>query len=374
MRRKIVRTATENPGFERRPLGLSGILRVKDDADLLIPCIMSCIDALDELIAVYNDCTDNSAEILYKMAALYPGKIKVYEYPYKVLSNFESLEDFDKANSLPDDSPHLLCNYYNFALAKTTYKYAVKIDADQLYFTDVLKEWGNCCREQTPQRIDATYRIGQIVNSLFKVHKYLGFKMGCVTIIPQLISHKLYGCYKSYVKTLFLNGEDVCLSLSGVNVFYKEKWTVSIGKAGKNVNLLPPFNGEGDHLIFKVTDKTFYTKYNMPYYGIVNNRKYTLIEQFVHPYRTLCAGFCWFHLNEMRPITRARIIESYDDFKECFEPLDNIAGMRFRDILRRADKTVFTNRQRTLFGFIFEMDKESVARNAGLLRKCLSYD
>lgn len=374
MRRKIIHLAKDESFLERRAQGLSGILRVKDDADLLIPCIKSCINALDELIIVYNDCSDNSEEIIYKMAEIYPQKIKVYKYPYKVFSNFESFEDFNKANSLPEDSPNLLCNYYNFALAKTTYKYAVKIDADQLYFTGVLKEWGDCCREQTHRRIDTTYRIGRIVNLLLKVHKYLGFKLGHVTIIPQLISNKLYDSYKSYVKTRFFNGEDICLSLSGVNVFYKEEWKVSMGKTGNNVNLLPPFNGEGDHLIFKVSNKTFFTKYYMPYYGILNNRKYTLIEQFVHPYRTLCAGFCWFHLNEMRPKTRSKILESYNDFKECFEPVDNLTRMRYRDILRRADKAIFTNRQKVLFSFIFEMDKESVDNNAGLLKKFLSYD
>lgn len=43
-------------------------------------CIDSCIDGLDELIAVYHDCTDRTPEILRQKAAQYPDKIRVFEY------------------------------------------------------------------------------------------------------------------------------------------------------------------------------------------------------------------------------------------------------------------------------------------------------
>lgn len=357
-----------------RPQGLSGILRVKNDADFLITCIQSCIDALDELIIVYNDCTDNSVDIINDMAEKYTDKIKVYEYPYNVLSHFESKEDFDIANALPDNSPHLLCNYYNFALSKTTYQYAVKIDADQLYFPEVLKEWRDCCHEHGTRKKGAKYRVGWFVNNLLLIHKYIGFRTGHVTIIPQLISDKLYNCYRFYAKTLFVNRADICISLSGVNVFYNKKWMVSLGKSGNNINLLPPFNGEGDHLIFKVSDRTFFTKYNMPYYGHVNNKKYTLIEQFVHPYKILCMGFSWYHLNEMRPGARDKILKSYDELHGAFESISDFVRMKYPKISNKADKTIFTDRQRTIFSFVFEMDKKSISKNAELLKESFSYD
>ena len=40
--------------------GISGLMRVKNDAELIEASINSCIDALDELIIVYNDCTDDT--------------------------------------------------------------------------------------------------------------------------------------------------------------------------------------------------------------------------------------------------------------------------------------------------------------------------
>lgn len=48
--------------------GVSGIMRVKNDAEFIEECIDSCIDALDELIIVHNGCTDNSPLLIEKNA------------------------------------------------------------------------------------------------------------------------------------------------------------------------------------------------------------------------------------------------------------------------------------------------------------------
>ena len=39
---------------------VAGIMRVRNEGNFIHDCVESCIDALDELIVVYNDCTDNS--------------------------------------------------------------------------------------------------------------------------------------------------------------------------------------------------------------------------------------------------------------------------------------------------------------------------
>ena len=44
--------------------GLSGFIRAKNEARFLSLCIDSCIDSLDELIVVYNDCSDDTEKIL----------------------------------------------------------------------------------------------------------------------------------------------------------------------------------------------------------------------------------------------------------------------------------------------------------------------
>ena len=119
---------------------VSGIMRVKNDGLFIERCIRSCIDALDELIVVYNDCTDNSVAEIDKMVAIYPNKIKCYEYPHHIIGMNITKEEFDIAKSLPDDSPNLFCTYSNFALLKVTSEYALLIDADQIYFTEQLKK------------------------------------------------------------------------------------------------------------------------------------------------------------------------------------------------------------------------------------------
>ena len=93
--------------------GVSGIMRVKNEAEFIAASVESCISALDELVIVYNDCTDNSAEVIEGMRLKYPDKIRVFEYPYKVLGAGLTKEEYEFAKSLPDDSPQLLCNYYN---------------------------------------------------------------------------------------------------------------------------------------------------------------------------------------------------------------------------------------------------------------------
>ena len=50
--------------MEKLKDGLSGLMRIKNEASFIEGCITSCIDALDELIIVYNDCTDNTPEIV----------------------------------------------------------------------------------------------------------------------------------------------------------------------------------------------------------------------------------------------------------------------------------------------------------------------
>jgi hypothetical protein len=177
--------------------GVSGMMRVKNDGQFIEACVESCIDALDELIIVWNDCTDNSAEVIERMRQRYPEKIKTYEYKYKVYSTNLTKEEFEYANSLPDDSPNLLCNYYNFALSKVSYKYAVKIDADQMYFSEKLKYWCDIYRDERKDNRSLTIVIGAIVWLIsmisLKISKY--FRIRC--IMPRILMNA-YLCYIKY--------------------------------------------------------------------------------------------------------------------------------------------------------------------------------
>lgn len=116
-------TKLDNP----RPLGLTGHLRVRDEAMSLRACLDSCLPFLDELIVTYNDSLDETEEILLEYAAKYPKKIRLFWYPleYGIRYGKEAIVPFG----------HMV-NYSNFGYLKTSYHYYMKIDADQIYFTE----------------------------------------------------------------------------------------------------------------------------------------------------------------------------------------------------------------------------------------------
>lgn len=350
--------------------GVSGIMRVKNDAEFVEMCIDSCIDALDELVIVYNECSDNTPALIEKKRLQYPDKIKVYEYKYKVYAVNLSKEEYEYVLGLPDDSPHLLSNYYNFALSKVSYKYAVKIDADQLYFTSQLKKWCDICRGGNVSVNYIWYVLGFLFNLYFVCFKYLCFKTNKVfPLLPLWCVQVFYPFYLEYVKVQVRKGK-ACLSLSGVNVIKDgEKWYVSLGYRNDVINILPPFNGEGDHLIFKVSVQTYYEKFSMPYYNLLTSGRYSLIESFVHPYKTLCVGFSWFHLNAMREKCRNMVLQVKSKKQNCFMELNQFLSKKYEYILNKIDKDMCTNRQCTLFMFIFKSDSTSLKQNISFLKK-----
>ncbi|MDD9858402.1 MAG: hypothetical protein OXU96_10210 [Gammaproteobacteria bacterium] len=110
----------------RQP-GISAYMRIKNEQQLVRVAVLSHIDHYDEIIACYNDCTDDTERILRELADRYPRKLKVFHYAPKV----HPPRSRDHART-PDDSVHGLANYYNWALSKTTRQVAVKLDADHL--------------------------------------------------------------------------------------------------------------------------------------------------------------------------------------------------------------------------------------------------
>lgn len=74
---------------QERPLGVSGILRCRNCADYIEACIESCIGALDELVIVFHDCTDNTPQILRAKQAQYSTKIKTFFFKLSEQTYFE---------------------------------------------------------------------------------------------------------------------------------------------------------------------------------------------------------------------------------------------------------------------------------------------
>lgn len=344
-----------NMECDRLKKGLSGILRVKNEAPFIERCVASCIDALDELVIVYNDCTDGSDVIIRGLQNRYPEKIRIYEYPHKIYAVGLSESEYEMAKALPDDSVHLLCNYYNFALEKVSYRHAIKIDADQIYFTEVLQQYRELCKEKVFHCPFSHRILGFFFQKYLSFFRRLSVESRTLwPLMPALGVRFFAQIYRNYAISRFLKG-NACLSFSGINVLEQGLDTfVSLGHKNEVFNILPPFNGEGDHVIFKVSSATYYERYEMPYYNQLRSTSYSIIEHFVHPYRIMPVGFLWKHINAQRPEYTTKVELVKERFPTKYMLAKEFLEAKWKDILLVSDANMFTIYQRALFSFVYK--------------------
>ena len=122
-------------GDPARPAGISAFLRVKNGADYIEPTIRSHIRHFDEIVAVFNGCTDATPDILARLAVEFGKRLRVFNYVPEVFppgSHNYAAE--------PADSPHSLVHYSNFALAQTRYSAVTKLDDDHIALDAPLDE------------------------------------------------------------------------------------------------------------------------------------------------------------------------------------------------------------------------------------------
>ena len=298
---------------KKRKRGVSGILRVKNDAEFVGAAIDSCIDALDELIIVYNDCTDDSPKIIKEKYAQYKDKIRYYKYEPPIYANNLSENEYEFIKSQPTDSPHLLSSYYNFALSKVSYEFALKIDADQIYFTDSLQELCDVYRSNKKCFINP-------VELFCFIYFYVGLILYKKLAINVLFNKRnVFACYKTCLLKLIQNFK-IPVFLSGFNVFYyKRQWYSTLGERIEgNINILSPFNGVTDHTLFRVSPKTYFVPIEMEHYSKLNSHKHSVIEVFKGVRIAFPFGFIWIHLNPMRKNIYEKQVSNFLNHRQRF--------------------------------------------------------
>lgn len=341
---------------------VAGIMRVKNDGVFVRACIESCIDALDELIVVHNDCTDNSVEEIEKMAVKYPSKVRHYAYPYEVWAFQLSKEKFNEVRNLPEDNPHLLSSYYNFALSKVTADYALKIDADQVYFTEKLKEWCDFMRDCEPHALTVKVVAGKIFQYYLSAYRILSLKTGVVLpLMPSWLLGIAYPAYISYAKYAFSHDE-ACMALSGLNVLETDKTLISMGHESDILLMLPPFNGVGDTVMFKMSDGVRFRRVVVEQQG--QDDTFYVAEEFVHPYRQITyIGYFWKHVRTMRPGIVEKALEAYAIDRNAFLDADAFKKLNYRNILKHSPQKIFFPFHRILFGFVYKANKQDLFRS-----------
>jgi hypothetical protein len=118
----------------RRP-GVSAFMRIRNGADWLELTVRSHMPYFDEIVAVYNQCTDATPEILFRLQREFGSqRLRVIHYEDPVHPPGSE----GHATTGPD-SPNSLVNYYNFALASTQYAFATKLDDDHLAIAETVR-------------------------------------------------------------------------------------------------------------------------------------------------------------------------------------------------------------------------------------------
>lgn len=346
--------------------GLSGIMRIKNEATFLGPCIDSCIAALDELIVVYVDCTDETKHILELKTNEYPGKLKTFEYNYNVLWFDLTEKEFQYALDLPESSPRLYSSVCNYSLSKVQYKYVVKIDADQLYFTDEIKRWRDICANKTEKKHSLYYIAGMTFSLYLSLYRRISSKCGkvCLFMLPDWLVLLLKNAYHEYAKVQLIRGRAM-VALSGVNVYEEDgEWYIPFD----NINVHPPYNGEGDTVIFKKNDDTYFKRH--PFNRTQNRSSYSVTEDFVSPCRRVVfAGLVWFHLHANRSYCKEKVKNVKKSHPELFIPIKKFSKMTYKEINNKMDWKVNTLYQRILFAFIHKMGINSIYKWNHLLNK-----
>lgn len=339
--------------------GLSGIMRVKNEARFIADCIDSCIEALDELVIVYNDCTDDSVEIIERKRQQYPDKIKVYAYNHNVLAFNLTNKEFEFAVNLPEDSPRLFCSQCNYALAKVTYKYALIIDPDQIYFADELKKWRDVCSWEVIKNWNIRCVIGWIFMMYITAYRRMSMKCGkpCLWMMPDWLV-KLAMMPYIYFSMRQLQRGKACISISGANVFKDDRWYIPFD----GVNVHPPYNGAGDHLIFPVSAEVYFKK-------MVYDINHTVVEWFNCPLKMMIAGPMWFHLHANRERCWSKVKKMKDEHPECFVPIEDFPNMTYRQVLAKMDKKAHTLFQTTLFALVHKIGRNLITKYIKLLKK-----
>lgn len=140
---------------ENKKVWISGVARLKNWWEFLNAVIKSHIPFLDEIVLIDNRSIDNTKEICMELVKQYPDKIKYFYYDYDVYWAGSRW-------NINWNSIHSLAYYYNRSFSKTSYKYVMKIDDDNLLLQDKRTTIKSYIIKQQPNRFMNFFGINLI--------------------------------------------------------------------------------------------------------------------------------------------------------------------------------------------------------------------
>ena len=178
----------------------------------------------------------------------------------------------------------------------------------------------------------------------------------CLWLMPDWLVRLAKRPY-AYYSMWLLQRRKACIAISGANVFKDDRWYIPFD----GVNVHPPYNGAGDHLIFPVSEETCFRK-------MVYTSNHTVVEWFDCPLKMMFAGPVWFHLHANRDSCWSRVRKTKDEHPECFVPVEDFPDMTYRQVLDKMDKKAHTLFQMTLFALVHKIGKDRIGGHIGLLK------
>ena len=178
----------------------------------------------------------------------------------------------------------------------------MKIDADQIYFTDKLKEFCDAFRTTEKKRITFTENVAA---------RQIHFFADLTNVFPELLSRrfrflipsdKQVTRYSRYTLKKAAN-KKYPVSFSGINLYERSgKWMLPTGSYANG--LFPSFNGIHDHLLFKISPMSYYTpqpiRSEHAKYGNCLIESFSLDRslkrfKYIFSHKLLYGGFLWYH-------------------------------------------------------------------------------
>lgn len=126
--------AVEKPCFKpedfdpdgKKP-GITAVLRLRNEQDYVEQAFNSILPFFDEFVVVYNQCSDGTPEIVERLAAREPNRIRAFHYVPEVFPQGSA-----KHAALPAHHVSSLVHYSNFAISKASHRVRLLWDGDMI--------------------------------------------------------------------------------------------------------------------------------------------------------------------------------------------------------------------------------------------------
>jgi glycosyltransferase involved in cell wall biosynthesis len=109
-----------------RPIGLSAVMRCKNEEEYVVASILSIYRIFDEIVVVLNNSTDRTRKLVEDLASGHP-KIRLLEYSNECSPPGPGY--YESVASKPETS---IAKYYNWCLEQTSFSHVCKWDGDMI--------------------------------------------------------------------------------------------------------------------------------------------------------------------------------------------------------------------------------------------------